>query len=72
MISDSVLEKLEYRKILQYVSKYSITEKGKGIILSLKPFDSFAEVKNEGDIVSEAKEILIKNVFPPAGIYPRP
>jgi DNA mismatch repair protein MutS2 len=65
MISDSVLEKLEYQKILTYVSKYSITEKGKDYILSLQPLNSLAKVKNEGDIVNEAKEILIRNAFPP-------
>ena len=70
MISGSVLEKLEYPKILQYVSRYSITEKGKALILSLKPFNSFAETKNEGDIVNEAKEILIKNDFPPLEFIP--
>jgi DNA mismatch repair protein MutS2 len=65
MISDSVLEKLEFRKVLQYVSKYCITERGKSLILLLKPINSLAESKNEGNIVSEAKEILIKNIFPP-------
>jgi DNA mismatch repair protein MutS2 len=70
MISGQVLEKLEYHKILQYVSKYSITEKGKGYVLSLFPLNSLAQVRNEGDIVTEAKEILIKNTFPPLEYIP--
>jgi len=70
MISDSVLEKLEFGKILNYISKYSLTEKGKSLIFSLKPFTSLAGSKNEGDLVTEAKEILIKNNFLPLEFIP--
>jgi DNA mismatch repair protein MutS2 len=70
MISDNVLEKLEFEKILHYISKYSITEKGKSLIYLLKPFNSLAGSKNEGDLVTEAKEILIKNNFPPLEFIP--
>lgn len=70
MISALVLEKLEYRKILQYISKYSITEKGKSLVFSLMPLDSLAQSRNEGEIVTEAKEILIKNDFPPLEYIP--
>lgn len=70
MISDNVLEKLEFEKILHYISKYSITEKGKSLIYLLKPFNSLAGSKNEGDLVTEAKEIMIKNNFPPLEFIP--
>ncbi len=65
MISQTVLEKLEFLKILQYISAYCVTEKGKGIIQNLTPSFNQTEFVNEGNLVSEAKEILIKDIQPP-------
>ena len=65
MISQSVLEKLEFPKILQYISVYSVTEKGKKIVQALTPSFSSPEFITEGNLVSEAKEILIKDIHPP-------
>ena len=65
MISQTVLEKLEFPKILQYVSAYCVTEKGKEIIQTLTPSFSQPEFVTEGNLVSEAKEILIKDIQPP-------
>ena len=65
MISQSVLEKLEFPKILQYISVYCITEKGKKIVQTLTPSFSSPEFITEGNLVSEAKEILIKDIHPP-------
>jgi len=65
MISQTVLEKLEFPKILQYISAYCITEKGKEIIQNLVPSSSQTEFVIEGNLVSEAKEILIKDIQPP-------
>jgi len=65
MILGSVLEKLEYHKVLQYVSRYCITEKGRSQLLSITPIDSLAEIKYEGELVNEAKDILIRNIPPP-------
>jgi DNA mismatch repair protein MutS2 len=70
MISDSVLEKLEYSKILQQISKYSVTDPGKRILLALKPFENLPLVVQEGNYVSEAKEILIRNDYPPLNYIP--
>ena len=70
MITSQVLDKLEFQKVLQYIAKYCITENGKSIILSIKPFNNLPRIKNEGEFVSEAKEILIKNVFPPLEYIP--
>ncbi|MCX6150237.1 MAG: endonuclease MutS2 [Ignavibacteriales bacterium] len=70
MISEAVLEKLEFPKILQQISKYSSTEPGKKILLGLKPFESLYLAIQEGDYVTEAKEILIKNDFPPINYIP--
>jgi len=65
MIWSQILEKLEYQKVLQYIARYCITEKGKNKIIASKPFSNLRQVKNEGEAVSEAKAILIKNTFPP-------
>ncbi len=65
MILQTVLEKLEFPKILQYISAYCITEKGKAIIQTLTPSFSQPEFVTEGNLVGEAKEILIKDLYPP-------
>ncbi len=70
MISPTVLEKLEYQKILQYISKYCATEKGKEKILTSIPFSEISRIKLEGQQVTEAKEILIKHTLPPLEYLP--
>jgi DNA mismatch repair protein MutS2 len=70
MISTSVYDKLEFNKVLQYISKYSQTEKGKEVVLSLLPSDDQQNAKTEGELVTQAKEILIKNVYPPLEYLP--
>ena len=70
MISESVLDKLEYPKILQLISRYTVTEPGKKYLLELKPFGSLHLVIQEGNYVTEAKEILIKDDHPPINYIP--
>ena len=70
MIPDLALEKLEFNKILNYVSRYCVTEKGKNQILSLSPITDLNEIKSEGELVTEAKEVLIKNFVPPLEYLP--
>lgn len=65
MISKITLEKLEFQKVLNQVSNYSITEKGKKLVQDLKPVSDKEWIKREGETVNQAKEILIKNVPPP-------
>lgn len=65
MISHSVLEKLEFPKILQYISAYCITEKGKKTAQALAPSQNPEHFITEGKLVGEAKEILIKDIQPP-------
>ena len=65
MIEISVLEKLEYRKILGYIAKYCSTEIGKGNVMAATPFNDIQTADYEGNLVTEAKEILIRNVPPP-------
>ncbi|MCU7494970.1 MAG: endonuclease MutS2 [Ignavibacteria bacterium] len=70
MISKSVLEKLEFPKILQFISRYAYTEGGKKEVFRLEPLESLQMAKLEGSYVTEATEILIKNDFPPISYLP--
>lgn len=70
MIQKSVIDKLEYGKVLSYIANYCVTEKGKAFILSLTPFEKLDEALERGRLVSEAKEILIKLITPPIQYLP--
>lgn len=70
MIQNNILEKLEFSKILQNISKYASTEPGKNEILELKPHYNKLLAEMEGTYVNEAKEILIKNDVPPIDYLP--
>ncbi len=70
MISTDVLEKLEFTTTLNYISKYTSTEVGKNNILSTRPFSSLNTVIEEGNFVTEAKNILIEKDYPPFVFVP--
>jgi DNA mismatch repair protein MutS2 len=70
MIEISVLEKLEYGKILGYIAKYCSTEIGKGNVLTTTPFNDIKTADHEGSLVTEAKEIYIRNIPPPLEYLP--
>lgn len=70
MIDQQVLDKLEFQKILQFVARYSVTEKGKSKITELKPLANITLVKAEGDYVNQAKGILISQNSPPFEFIP--
>jgi len=65
MIDNSTLEKLEFPKILTYISHYAITEPGKSRILSLTPSTDIKTVLQQGKLIIEAKNILAENFPPP-------
>ncbi len=70
MILQSVIDKLEFNKVLNFIAKYCNTELGKEKILNTKPFTNLIDAENEGKLVTEAKEILIKNEPPPIDYIP--
>ena len=70
MIKNISLDKLEFDKVIKYISNYSITEPGKRSLLELKPSINPDEINLSGKLVSEAKEILIKNIPPPIEFLP--
>jgi DNA mismatch repair protein MutS2 len=65
MIEYTTLEKLEFPKVLNFISHYAITEPGKKAVLSIKPLDDLNTVLLEGVCVSEIKNIIIQSVPPP-------
>ncbi len=70
MISNSVLIQLEYGKVLNYAARYCLTDKGKNLLLNKKPLADLNEIITEGELVSQAKEVLIKNFIPPLEYLP--
>jgi DNA mismatch repair protein MutS2 len=70
MISQQVLEKLEFQKVLQFISRYSVTEKGRLKVNELKPLANINFVNIEGEYVNQAKEILISQNSPPVEFIP--
>jgi len=70
MIDNSVLEKLEYHKVLHNVANYAVTENGKKYILELSPLIDKNKIISEGETVTEAKEILIRNIPPQIDYIP--
>ena len=70
MNSKSVFDKLEFIKVLIYISNYCITETGKNKVLSISPFTSLPEIIKEGKLITEAKDILIKLANPPIDYLP--
>ncbi len=70
MVSHVTLEKLEFSKILNQIVRYCTTETGKNLIISLRPHNRQSEAIAEGELVNQAKEILIKNVYPPIEFIP--
>jgi DNA mismatch repair protein MutS2 len=70
MIDHQVSDKLEFQKILQFVAKYSATEKGKLKVSELGPLANINLIKIEGYYVNEAKEILISRTAPPFEYIP--
>lgn len=70
MIELSVLEKLEYKKVLGYIANYCATEIGKSRIFTTVPLDDCNTAIYEGGLVTEAKEILIRNIPPPLDYIP--
>jgi DNA mismatch repair protein MutS2 len=70
MFSDSVLELLEFPKVLDYVAKYASTELGKERVLKLRSLDNLEAIVENGKFVKEAGEILIEKDYPPISYLP--
>lgn len=58
-------DKLEFPKVLNYISKYCYTQKGKEIVINLQPLLTETEILLEGKYVTEAKELINQRGYPP-------
>ncbi len=65
MIDQSVLDKLEFPKVLDFISRYASTESGKQKVLSLLPVYDLNFIKTEGEAINEAKDFTNKVGYPP-------
>jgi len=70
MMKQSVLENLEFSKVLEHIAKYTATDNGKKLVLTTQPLESINAIEREGNFVSEAKNILIHNDIPPINYLP--
>lgn len=70
MISETTLEKLEFYKVLDFISKFCITENGKKSVLNIRPNESSFVAVREGETVTVAKELLIEFDIPPLEYLP--
>jgi DNA mismatch repair protein MutS2 len=70
MIKSSVLEKLEYQKVLNHIVNYAVTENGKKYVSGLLPLYDPQKIFEECKAVNQAKEILIKNIPPQLDYIP--
>ncbi len=67
IVKKDVFEKLEYQKVLQYISKYCSTEKGREELLNQLPYDDPEKIKKEGSFLEDARNLLIQNRPPQLG-----
>jgi len=63
MITQITLEKLEFQKVLNQVSNYSITEKGKQLVQNIKPVTDKKFISREGETVNQAKGKFLSKMF---------
>jgi len=70
MILSTVLDALEFGKVLNYIGKYAVTENGKSLLLSSYPHENIDRAVKDGQTVTQAKEILIRGGIPPIEFVP--
>lgn len=70
MIDEKVLLKLEYPKVLSYISKHAVTELAKLTINELRPSGNIDQAVKQGTFVTEAKNLLINFEYPPINYLP--
>lgn len=70
MIPSTVLDALEFGKVLNYIGKYALTENGKSLLLSTYPHEEIADAIHDGEMATQAKEILIRGGIPPIEFIP--
>ncbi len=61
---------LEFHKILEFIAGYTITDLGKEKILTTLSLDSKEDIIRSGNLITEAKNLLIENDIPPINYLP--
>jgi len=65
MFTNSTLEKLEYFKVLEQITRFAHSELAKEKILSIRPLQEIENIQKSGNLINEAKSLLIINIYPP-------
>ncbi len=65
MFTNSTLEKLEYFKVLEQITRFAHSELAKEKILSIRPQKEIQIIQKNGNLINEAKSLLILNIYPP-------
>ncbi len=65
MRQTEILEKLEYNKVLEFITTFTQSEIAKEEISSIKPFEYSDTAVRRGELISSAKRLLIERIYPP-------
>ncbi len=65
MNNSEILEKLEYKKILEVISSFTQSEIAKKEIEEIKPFAYEDLALRRGELISVCKRLLIERIYPP-------
>lgn len=66
MISERTIKTLEFTKILEQISCFASSKPAKNKILSIRPYDSIYEVKEELDKLEQADKLLFEYAISPS------
>ncbi len=69
-MKQQVLDSLEFPKVLAFISNYASTDLAKEIIQGKAPSTDINFIREEGNFVSDAKNILITSDYPPINYLP--
>ncbi|MBX3008236.1 MAG: endonuclease MutS2 [Melioribacteraceae bacterium] len=70
MITQNVLDKLEFKKVIALIEKYCITEPGRELITNIFPLTDHEIIRINSSRLNSAREILIKTDDYPLGYLP--
>ena len=69
-MKQQVLDSLELSKVLSYIANYANTDVAKEIINQKKPLSDINAINKHGNLVSDAKSIIINEDYPPINYLP--
>lgn len=69
-IGNRTLSQLEFAKVIEFIERNAFTELGKKNISNIKPLASIEDARFEGNLITEAKNIIIEKSLPPFKYLP--